>query len=248
MPPGGIDGSGCPSTMARTRRLMNACAPATWRTATATGHCSASVRVAHCASESCSTSPISSLFANSKSSASARARSLIVVSPNRAGRSASSDSTSAVALRESTRCMGTISQRIFSRAAVFATPRLLPMTLAPSGTVTFLLADVDSSGQRWGHDSEAARLFPMRPLQIIREVVERHAGYVFEASSHRFGAAFETAGTGLAAAIASQQALSAASRQEGRTLLARLALHTGAADAHDGAYAGPSVHRVERLL
>jgi class 3 adenylate cyclase len=83
---------------------------------------------------------------------------------------------------------------------------MLPMTIPPPGTVTFLFADIDGHPQRWEHESEAARTLLDRPIQIVREAIERHGGYVFE-QVNGSTSAFEIAANGLAAVIAGQRAL-----------------------------------------
>src|SRR6266496_1287806 len=126
--------------------------------------------------------------------------------------------------------------------------RLLPMTLPPSGTVTFLYADVDGGPRRRERESESARVAVARQVWLLREAVEHHAGYVFRLTGNAVCAAFDTAAHGVAAAIAGQRALVDASRREGSALRIRMALHTGAADEQDGEYDGPSANRVARLL
>src|SRR4051812_8978240 len=122
------------------------------------------------------------------------------------------------------------------------------MTLPPSGTVTFLYADVEGGPRRWEQESEPGRVAIARQLRVLREAVEQHAGYVFRLTGNALWVAFETAAHGFGAVIAGQRDLVEASRREGSALRIRMALHTGAADEQAGEYDGPATNRVARLL
>jgi predicted ATPase len=122
------------------------------------------------------------------------------------------------------------------------------MTLPPSGTVTFLYADVEGGPRRWERESESVRVAIARQLRLLRESVERHTGYVFRLTGNAVYAAFDTAAHGFAAVIASQRDLVDAARRDSSVLHIRMALHTGAADEQDGEYSGPAINRVARLL
>src|SRR5439155_16710477 len=62
------------------------------------------------------------------------------------------------------------------------------------------------------------------------------------------GAAFATAPTALAAALAAQLALQAEPWPDGDALRIRMALHTGAAELQDGDYVGACLNRMGRLV
>ena len=56
----------------------------------------------------------------------------------------------------------------------------------PTGTVTFLLTDIEGSTRLWEHDSEAMREGLALHDGIIREAVGHHEGYVFATGGDGF--------------------------------------------------------------
>jgi predicted ATPase len=84
---------------------------------------------------------------------------------------------------------------------------------------------------------------------ILRRAIESNDGYVFRTEGDAFRAVFSTAPQALMAALSAQRALVAEPwPAEIAPLLVRMALHTGAIEARDGDYAGPSLNRMARLL
>ena len=53
------------------------------------------------------------------------------------------------------------------------------MTTPPSGTVTFLLTDIESSTALWERDPATMRDALAWHDSVVREAIERHDGYVF---------------------------------------------------------------------
>jgi len=88
----------------------------------------------------------------------------------------------------------------------------------------------------------------VRHDEILRNVTEEHGGYVFKTVGDAFCCAFSTATYALEAALEGQRRLLSSEWGQGRPLLVRIALHTGAAEERDGDYFGPPVNRVARLL
>jgi class 3 adenylate cyclase len=81
------------------------------------------------------------------------------------------------------------------------------MAMLPSGTVTFLFTDIESStklAQSYPNSWEASR---QRHDAILREAFESHQGHVFQMSGDAFCVAYATAPDALAAAISAQRAL-----------------------------------------
>jgi predicted ATPase/DNA-binding SARP family transcriptional activator len=111
-----------------------------------------------------------------------------------------------------------------------------------SGTVTFLLADVEDSarllgelgGERFGEELVAYRA-------RVREAVAAHDGHVLSSEADRFFVAFVRASDALDAAGAIQAALA------DRQLHARIGVHTGEPLVIDGDYVGLDVHKAARI-
>lgn len=121
-------------------------------------------------------------------------------------------------------------------------------TPAPSGTVTFLLTDIESSTRRWANDRPAMQEALRRHDDILRRAISTHGGYIFKTMGDAFYAAFETPESAVAAALAAQRAVVAADFSAVDGLSVRMALHTGTADERDGDYFGPALGRAARLL
>ncbi len=117
----------------------------------------------------------------------------------------------------------------------------------PSGTVTFLLTDVEDS----------TRLWDQHPLQM-REALEQHdtllaaaiyanGGYVFTTAGDSFAAAFQAAEAAAHAALDIQTAIASVSWDPTTPIRVRIGLHTGEAHERGGDYFGPAVNRAARI-
>src|SRR5215211_3903710 len=84
--------------------------------------------------------------------------------------------------------------------------------------------------------------------ELLRSSIEDHGGYVFKTVGDAFYCTFPTAPDALEASIEIQRRLLSSEWEESRSLLVRMALHTGAAQERDGDYFGPPVNRVARLM
>jgi predicted ATPase/class 3 adenylate cyclase len=118
----------------------------------------------------------------------------------------------------------------------------------PTGTVTFLFTDLADSTRLWEENPEAMRVAVGRHVEVLRAAAESEGGWVFHAQGDGLRAAFAAAPAAVAAALAAQRALSAEQWPAGAPLLARLALHTGEAEARGGTYDGACVNRLARVL
>jgi predicted ATPase/class 3 adenylate cyclase/DNA-binding SARP family transcriptional activator len=114
----------------------------------------------------------------------------------------------------------------------------------PSGTFTFLFTDIEGSTRLWEEHPEAMRAALARHDRLLRDAIETQDGHLFKTMGDQCCAAFATAPSALAAALAAQREL-VGERDE---LRVRMALHTGTAEHRDGDYLGPSLNRVARLL
>ncbi len=124
----------------------------------------------------------------------------------------------------------------------------------PTGTVTFLFTDIESSTRLWQQHPEAMKGALVRHHALLQQAIESNGGYVFQIVGDAFCAAFHTASGGVAAALAAQRALTAEPWDEAGPIRVRMALHTGTADARAGEHksgeyvSGLTLSHAARLL
>jgi predicted ATPase/class 3 adenylate cyclase/Tfp pilus assembly protein PilF len=119
----------------------------------------------------------------------------------------------------------------------------------PSGTLTFLFTDIESSTRLWEQFPDQMRAATMRHDALIESAVGQWRGVVVRPRGEgdsRF-AAFARATDAVAAADAIQRALFAEPWGMPSPVRVRIALHTGEADLRDGDYYGAAVNRCARL-
>jgi predicted ATPase/class 3 adenylate cyclase len=122
------------------------------------------------------------------------------------------------------------------------------MARLPTGTVTFLFTDLESSGRLWEEHPEAMKGALARHDEILRDVIESHGGQVVKMTGDGGYAVFATAHEAIEAAVAVQLAV-AEERWEGTgPLRVRMGVHTGHAEQRAGDYFGPAVNRAARLM
>jgi class 3 adenylate cyclase len=107
----------------------------------------------------------------------------------------------------------------------------------PTGTVTFLLTDLEGS----------TRLLQAHP-DAYREAVARHHALLRDAVEAHRGAVFETAGDAVCAAFANATDAVGAARGATGPLAVRTGLHTGEAERHGGHYLGMPLYRCARPM
>jgi predicted ATPase/class 3 adenylate cyclase/DNA-binding CsgD family transcriptional regulator len=120
----------------------------------------------------------------------------------------------------------------------------------PSGTVTFLLTDLEGSTRLWEADPANAAAVVPRHRVLIGEAVEDHGGGrpLEQGEGDNVVAAFGRATDAVRAAHAAQVALDAEPWPAGVDVRVRMALHTGEVEVHDdGTYAGPVLNRCARI-
>jgi class 3 adenylate cyclase len=124
----------------------------------------------------------------------------------------------------------------------------------PTGTVTFLFTDIEGSTRLWQQRPEAMKGALTRHHALLQAAIASQGGYVFQIVGDAFFAAFQTASTGVAAALAAQRALAREPWGETGPIRVRMALHTGAADVHAGEHksgeyaSGLTLSHAARLL
>ena len=121
------------------------------------------------------------------------------------------------------------------------------MDTPPSGTVTFLLTDIEGStvllerlGPAWGATLDAHH-------DLLRAAIESGGGQQVNTSGDGVFAVFARPPDAVAAAATAQRALAAADWPEGVRLRVRMGLHTGEAERAGQDYAGLDVHRAARI-
>jgi class 3 adenylate cyclase len=120
----------------------------------------------------------------------------------------------------------------------------------PSGTLTFLLTDVEGSTAAWDTARDAMALALPRSLAMVEEVAAGHGGVlpVEQGEGDSRLAVFVRAADALTAALAIQRAMAEEPWPEETPLRLRIALHAGDARLRDErTYGGGVVHRAARL-
>src|SRR6266550_4618382 len=104
----------------------------------------------------------------------------------------------------------------------------------PTGTVTFLLTDIEGSTRLWESVPEAMEVALERHNSLLAGVIEGHGGVVVTSRGEgdSFFAVFPSAVAAVEAAGACQLALKREPWPEGVALRVRMGLHTGEARAH----------------
>ena len=77
----------------------------------------------------------------------------------------------------------------------------------PSGTVTFLLTDLEGSTRLWEQDPEAMKAAMARHDELLEKTIAAYRGYVFARMGDGMAASFSTARDATAAAVSFQTAL-----------------------------------------
>ena len=123
------------------------------------------------------------------------------------------------------------------------------MAHLPSGTVTFLLTDVEGSTALWERDPEAMRRALARHDTLIGAGIECRGGVVVKhrGEGDSVFAVFARVSDAVAAAADLQRALQAEPWPIPALLRVRMALHTGEAELRESDYYGVAVNRCARL-
>ena len=120
----------------------------------------------------------------------------------------------------------------------------------PTGTVTFLMTDVEASTQGWERSPEVMALAIARHYQVLDEAIVGNGGVrpVEQGEGDSVVGAFSRASDAVAAALVAQQALGAEPWGDGGELRVRMAVHTGEAQlGAAGGYVGQVLNRCARL-
>jgi predicted ATPase/class 3 adenylate cyclase len=118
----------------------------------------------------------------------------------------------------------------------------------PTGTVTFLFTDIESSTRLWDEHPETMQDALARHDAILRDTIEAHRGQVVKSMGDGMVAVFGEAGDALGAAVAAQRALSEELWAAAAPLRVRIGLHTGEAQHRGGDYFGAALNRAARIM
>ncbi len=117
----------------------------------------------------------------------------------------------------------------------------------PTGTVTFLFTDIESSTRLLQQLGDGYARVLAEHDALLASVIGRYGGFVVRTQGDGAFAAFQRAVDAVAAAAAIQQALSSHSWPEGVSIMVRMGLHTGEPEISGADYVGLDVHRAARI-
>src|SRR4029453_18948284 len=139
---------------------------------------------------------------------------------------------------------------MWAEAALKASTDGGPLSQLPTGTVTFLLSDIEGSTRLWSEHPGVMPKAVSEVYAIFDEAVARHEGVrpVEQGEGDSVVAAFSRASDSLAAALEVQRALHTRSWPDGVELRVRISLHTAEAQLRDaGNYFGIALSRCARI-
>src|SRR5215203_4798875 len=119
----------------------------------------------------------------------------------------------------------------------------------PTGTVTFLLTDIEGSTALWDQAPDSMRLALVSHDALFEAIVRDQGGVHIRPRGEgdsRF-AVFAGATSAASAALSIQRAFAAESWPTPLPIKARIAIHTGEANLRDGDYYGAAVNRCARI-
>jgi DNA-binding NarL/FixJ family response regulator/class 3 adenylate cyclase len=117
----------------------------------------------------------------------------------------------------------------------------------PTGTVTFLLIDVERSTALLHDERVDYAVVIAEVRRILRETLSRHDGHEVDAAGDELLAVFAEAGCAAAAAISAQRSLRDADWPQDVQVRARMGLHLGTPSLGDEGYVGIDLVRVVRI-
>jgi predicted ATPase/class 3 adenylate cyclase len=119
----------------------------------------------------------------------------------------------------------------------------------PSGTVTFLLTDLEGSTRMWEQDPAAMKIAMVRHDELLEKAIADNDGYVFSRMGDGMAAAFSTATNAVVAASSIKQVLAQENWRTVAPLKTRIGLHTAeAVIVDDSGYANLPINRCSRLM
>jgi class 3 adenylate cyclase len=117
----------------------------------------------------------------------------------------------------------------------------------PTGTVTFLMSDVEGSTALLAELGEGYGAILSDVRRVIREKVRKAGGHEVEVHADEFLGVFASAPAALEAAVMIQRRMAEKAWPTRRPVQVRIGLHRGHPTLADGHYIGLSVHAVARV-
>lgn len=117
----------------------------------------------------------------------------------------------------------------------------------PTGTVTFLVSDVEGSGDPAAELGPGYRAVRELHRSLVRDVVGRSRGIEVAVEGDISLVVFASAEDAVACAVNMQRAFVAYDWPQGRDVRVRVGLHTGEARLTDGDYGGTNVRRAQNI-
>lgn len=124
----------------------------------------------------------------------------------------------------------------------------MAVTGLPSGAVTFLFTDLESSTRLWEEHPDAMRDALARHDAILGRCIEDHHGFIVKSTGDGAYAVFAAVPDAANAAAAVIRTLHDEPWGATGPLRARMGLHSGNAEERDGDYFGPVLNRASRLM
>jgi predicted ATPase/class 3 adenylate cyclase len=109
----------------------------------------------------------------------------------------------------------------------------------PTGTVTFLITDIEQSTRRWEEQPAAMHDALAHHDATLKQAIERHGGWLFKHTGDGVLAAFSEARAAIDAAVEAQRGLE---------LPVRMGICTGEAEQRNDDYYGPPLNRAARTM
>ena len=128
-----------------------------------------------------------------------------------------------------------------------AEPRLASVATLPTGTVTFLYADLEGSTRLVGRLGDAYPRMLAEARGILRRATADARGHEIDCRGDEYFAAFGDANAAVAAAFAVQRGFAAHEWPDGADVRVRIGVHTGTPTLEEDGYMGIDVHRAVRL-
>ncbi len=123
------------------------------------------------------------------------------------------------------------------------------MRSLPTGTISFLFTDVESSTKTWERDAERMRDALAAHDALFRRALAARNGAIFKAAGDSFCCAFDRPEDAVRAAVDAQRGLHDYDWPEQiGEMRVRMAVHTGTAVEREGDYFGPTLNRAARLM
>ena len=132
------------------------------------------------------------------------------------------------------------------------TARGLPTFEGSQGSIaapaTFLFTDIEGSTEKWEQHPDGMAKAVAAHDTLLRGAVEEHRGRVIKTSGDGIVAVFADPVDGIAAAVATQLALTDPALTAGIPLAVRCGLHAGEAQRHGDDYLGTTLNRAARVM